>query len=184
MFLMKDIVRDPNPVLRARAQQVEFPLSDENKQLAHDLMEYLIISQDEEENKKYHLRPGVGLAAPQVDKSVSMAAVLVPGDQGEIIFKEVLVNPQIVSESVQQAGLREGEGCLSVDDEHDGLVMRHDRITIKYQNVDGEQKKIRLKHYPAIVCQHEIDHLNGTLFYDHINTDHPFDIDPEAVMVD
>ena len=63
MFLMKDITRDGNPVLRKRAAKVEFPLSAEDRELARQLMEYLEISQDEELCKKYGLRAGVGLAA-------------------------------------------------------------------------------------------------------------------------
>ncbi|MEO2820344.1 peptide deformylase, partial [Lacticaseibacillus rhamnosus] len=101
MYLMKDITRDGAKVLRERAKPVTFPLSDEDKQLAHDMMAYLVISQDEEQNEKYHLRPGVGLAAPQVGQSKAMAAVLVPGDNDEILFKEVLINPRIISNSVQ-----------------------------------------------------------------------------------
>ncbi len=112
MYLMKDITRDGAKVLRERAKPVTFPLSDEDKQLAHDMMAYLVISQDEEQNEKYHLRPGVGLAAPQVGQSKAMAAVLVPGDNDEILFKEVLINPRIISNSVQHAALAEGEGCL------------------------------------------------------------------------
>ena len=95
-----------------RQSQFTFPLSDVDKQLAHDMMAYLVISQDEEQNEKYHLRPGVGLAAPQVGQSKAMAAVLVPGDDNEILFKEVLINPRIISNSVQHAALAEGEGCL------------------------------------------------------------------------
>ncbi|MFD1430726.1 MULTISPECIES: peptide deformylase [Lacticaseibacillus] len=184
MYLMKDITRDGDPVLRQEAKTVTFPLSEEDKQLAHDLMEYLIISQDEAENEKYKLRPGVGLAAPQVGVSEMMAAVLVPGPNDEILFKEVLINPRIVSHSVQDAALSEGEGCLSVDKDVQGYVPRHDRITLTYQNVDGEKKKVRLKNYPAIVCQHEIDHLHGILFYDHINKEKPFTLDPNAVVIE
>ena len=94
-----------------------------------------------------------------------------------------LINPRIISNSVQHAALAEGEGCLSVDKDVPGYVVRADRITISYQNEAGEHKKIRLKNYPAIVCQHEIDHLNGVLFYDHINMEHPFTIDPDAVII-
>ncbi|MCI1986809.1 MAG: peptide deformylase [Lactobacillus sp.] len=184
MYLMKDITRDGAPVLRQTAAKVEFPLSAADKQLAHDMMEYLVISQDEEENKQYHLRPGVGLAAPQVGVGEAMAAVLVPGADNEILFKAVLINPVIISHSVQDAALSEGEGCLSVDKDVPGYVVRHDRITIRYQTLEGETKKIRLKNYPAIVCQHEIDHLNGILFYDHINEKEPFQIDANAVLID
>mgnify|MGYP004718403433 CR=1 FL=1 len=148
------------------------------------MMEYLVVSQDAEQNKKYKLRPGVGLAAPQVGVGVSMAAVLVPGPDDEILFKEVLVNPVIISHSVQAAALSEGEGCLSVDKDIPGYVVRHDRITIRYQTLDGTTKKIRLKNYPAIVCQHEIDHLNGILYYDHIDKKEPFHIEGDALLIE
>lgn len=184
MYLMKDITRDGDPVLRQIAKPVQFPLSDADKKLAHDMMEYLVVSQDEEQNKKYKLRPGVGLAAPQVGVSEAMAAVLVPGGEDEgILFKAVLINPVIISNSVQDAALAEGEGCLSVDQDKPGYVPRHDRITIRYQDMDGNQQKVRLKNYPAIVCQHEIDHLHGVLFYDHINKDKPFTLADDAVVI-
>lgn len=69
MILMKDIVRDDQEgtVLRDYAAKVSFPLTEEEQQLAKDLMEYLEISQDEELAEKYGLRAGVGLAAPQVN---------------------------------------------------------------------------------------------------------------------
>lgn len=182
---MKDIVRDGDPVLRKRAAKVEFPLSEENKKLADDMMEYLVVSQDPEKCKKYGLRAGVGLAAPQVGESKQMAAVLVPSDDEDDPtpqFKDVIINPVIVSESVQYGALTEGEGCLSVDEDVPGYVPRHDRITLRYQDTDGKTHKIRLKHYPAIVCQHEIDHLHGVLFYDHINKEHPFEAPKDTVL--
>ncbi|KRN81197.1 peptide deformylase [Pediococcus ethanolidurans] len=181
---MNDITRDGDPVLRKRAAKATFPLTAEQKELADRMMEYLVKSQDPEIAEKYKLRAGVGLAAPQVGVSLQMAAVLVPGGKDKpVLFKEILVNPVIVSESVQVAALEEGEGCLSVDKDIPGYVPRHDRITIKYQTVDGENKKIRLKDYPAIVCQHEIDHLKGTLFYDHINKKEPLKIADDAVII-
>ncbi|WP_054670924.1 peptide deformylase [Lentilactobacillus senioris] len=185
MFLMKDIVRDGDPVLRQQAQNVSFPLSEEDKQLAADLMEYLEVSQNPELCEKYQLRAGVGLAAPQVGVSKMMASVLVPAeDENEKpIFKDVIINPVIVSNSVQRGALTEGEGCLSVDKEIPGYVPRAARITLKYQDVDGVEHKVRLKNYPAIVCQHEIDHLHGTLFYDHINKDDPFHREDDEVFI-
>ena len=66
---MDDIIREGHPTLRARAEKIAFPLSDEDLKLAHDLMEFLENSQDEKIAKKYKLRAGVGLAAPQVDAS-------------------------------------------------------------------------------------------------------------------
>lgn len=183
MILMKDITRDGNPVLREIAKPLTFPLSDENKKLANDMMQYLINSQDPEIAKKHQLRAGVGLAAPQVGKSLQMAALLVPDDKGNIIFKETYVNPTIVSESVRQVCLSEGEGCLSVDKEIDGYVQRPNKLTIHYYTVDGEEKTIRLKGYPAIVSSHEIDHLNGHLFYDRINKKNPFELRPDTIVI-
>lgn len=187
MFLMKDIVRDGDPVLRKQAQKVKFPLSKEDQQLAHDLMEYLEVSQNPELCEKYKLRAGVGLAAPQVGVSEMMASVLVPNeDENESdkpLFKDVITNPVIVSNSVQRGALTEGEGCLSVDKDIPGYVPRAARITLKYTDVKGEDHKIRLKNYPAIVCQHEIDHLHGTLFYDHINKDNPFAKSDDEIFI-
>ena len=183
MILMKDIVRDGDPVLRKVAKPLTFPLSDHYKKLADDMMEYLVNSQDPKIAEKHQLRAGVGLAAPQVGESVQMAALLVPDDEGKIIFKEIYVNPEIISESVRQACLSEGEGCLSVDEVINGYVPRPDKLTIHYYTVDGEEKTIRLKDYPVIVSSHEIDHLNGHLFYDRINKQKPYALKEDTVVI-
>lgn len=64
--------------------------------------------------------------------------------------------------------------CLSVDREVPGYVVRHAKITLSYYDKNGEKQKIRLKNYESIVVQHEIDHINGVMFYDHINDQNPF----------
>ncbi len=179
---MHDIVRDGDPVLRQIAKPLTFPLDRHYLKLAHEMMAYLINSQDPKIAEKHQLRAGVGLAAPQVGESVQMAALLVPDNDGKIIFKEIYVNPKIIAESTRQACLEEGEGCLSVDKNIDGFVPRPDKLTIRYQTIEGEQKTIHLKDYPAIVSSHEIDHLNGHLFYDRINSKTPFEL-PENTLV-
>ena len=128
---------------------------------------------------------GVGLAAPQVNVSKRMTAVLVPSADPESDvpeLKAVLYNPKILSHSVQEACLSEGEGCLSVDHDVPGYVPRPARITLTYFNEEGEKQKIRLKNYSAIVVQHELDHLNGIMFYDHINEQNPFAL-KEGILV-
>ncbi|GKQ42826.1 peptide deformylase [Companilactobacillus sp. RD055328] len=186
MYLMKDVTRDGNPVLRKVAQKVTFPISKKNKQLADDMMEYLINSQDAQLGQKYGLRAGVGLAAPQVGESVAMASVLIPNldEPDKIDLQMTLINPVIISESVQVTALGEGEGCLSVDTEVPGYVPRHNKITIRYDDFDGVSQTMKLRGYPAIVCQHEIDHLNGHLFYDKINKKDPFTIDDKALIIE
>ncbi|RHW46900.1 peptide deformylase [Bombilactobacillus bombi] len=190
MYMMRDIVRDGNPVLRKIAQPVQFPLSDADKKLASDMMEYLIKSQDPDFAQKHHLRAGVGLAAPQVGVSEQMACVLVPAEDADDADKTkkyalelTLINPVIISNSIQKAQLFEGEGCLSVDKDIPGYVPRSARITVRYQDFDGNKQTIRVKNYPAIVCQHEIDHLHGHLFYDHINKNDPFEKEPDVIIV-
>lgn len=186
LITMDNIIREGNPTLRARAEKLTFPLNDEIKQTAHEMMEFLENSQDEEIAAKYHLRAGVGLAAPQIDKSIRMTAVLIPGIEAgdEPIFKDVLVNPTILSESVQMVALGEGEGCLSVDREVPGYVPRHDRIKVRWYDLDGNEHIERLRDYPAIVLQHEIDHLNGILFYDHINKENPLQAPKDMLILE
>ncbi|MGX7196808.1 peptide deformylase [Enterococcus olivae] len=185
MITMDDIIREGNPTLRKVAEEVSFPLSAEDRQLGKDMMEFLENSQDPVKAEELDLRGGVGLAAPQVDVAKRMTAVLVPSsdpEREEPDFQAVLYNPKIVSHSVQEACLADGEGCLSVDREVPGYVPRPARITLTYFNEDGEQQKIRLKNYSAIVVQHELDHLNGVMFYDHINENNPFAL-KEGILV-
>ncbi len=180
---MKNIIREGNPTLRARAKKLTFPLTDEQRELGKKLMEFLENSQDPKLAKKYQLRAGVGLAAPQVDRSIRMTAVLVPDENNQPIFKHILINPTIISESVRMAALAEGEGCLSVDRDVPGYVPRHQKITLRWYDLDGQQHLDKLRNYPAIVCQHEIDHLNGILFFDHINKKDPFYEDDNLVLI-
>ena len=135
--------------------------------------------------EELNLRGGVGLAAPQLDISKRIIAVHVPSPDPEATeptLSTVMYNPKILSHSVQDACLGEGEGCLSVDREVPGYVVRHAKITVSYYDVNGEKHKIRLKNYESIVVQHEIDHINGVMFYDHINDQNPFAL-KEGVLV-
>lgn len=173
MILMEHIVREGHPTLRTRAEEVTFPLSAEDRQLADDMLQYLINSQDPEIAEKYDLRGGIGLAANQVNSLKRMFALHVEDEQGELL-SFVVINPRIVSHSVEQTYITSGEGCLSVDRSVPGYVPRHARITVKFMTVAGEEKKIRLTGLPAIAFQHELDHLNGVMFFDRINEEDPF----------
>lgn len=178
MILMNDIIREGHPTLRAKAKEVEFPLSKEDRQLCNDLLQYVINSQNDELSQKYNLRPGIGLAAPQVNESKRIFALHIPEGQLENF---IAINPKIVSHSVEKTYLTSGEGCLSVDREIQGFVPRYSRITIKAYDIDGKEFTKRLKGLPAIAFQHELDHLNGVLFFDHIDPKAPFQEIPGAV---
>ena len=181
---MDDIIREGNPTLRAVAEDVTFPLSDQEIILGEKMMQFLHHSQDPVMAEKLGLRGGVGLAAPQLDISKRIIAVLVPNledangnpPKEAYSLQEVMYNPKIVSHSVQDAALGDGEGCLSVDRNVPGYVVRHARVTVEYFTKDGEKKRIKLKGYNSIVVQHEIDHTNGIMFYDRINPNNPFEI--------
>lgn len=179
MLTMKDIVREGHPALREVAVEVSMPPTDEEKKTLQEMLEFLQNSQDEKVCAKYALRPGVGLAAPQLGIKKRMIAVHFEDDKGKL-YSYGLFNPKIVSHSVEQAYLREGEGCLSVDRAVEGFVPRHARITLKAIDLDGNPVKLRLRDYAAIVLQHEVDHLNGIMFYDHINKENPYKIPEDA----
>lgn len=172
------IVKDKIPSLRQRCQLVENPNDPAILQLIDEMHDYLVISQDEEYAQKHHIREGVGLAAPQIGKNIRMLVVYYKDivDGKEIVVDHRLINPKIVSESVKKVALSGGEGCLSVDDNHPGYVYRPYKIIIKA--FDAKQKKdvfITARGYESIVLQHELDHLDGVLFYDHISKKDPFE---------
>ncbi len=167
MITMKDIVREGNEVLRKIADEVPLPASNEDKDTLKQMIEFVINSQDPEIAEKYQLRPGVGVAAPQIGISKRMIAVHVTDDK-DTLFSYALFNPKIISHSIEMTHLENGEGCLSVDREINGVVPRYARITVVATTLEGEKVTLRLRGLPAIVFQHEIDHLNGIMFYDRI----------------
>lgn len=179
MILMEHIIREGHPTLRTRAEELTFPLTAEDRQLAADMLQYLINSQDPEISQQYGLRGGIGLAANQVNSLKRMFALHLEDDKGEQL-SFVAINPKIVSHSVEQTYLPGGEGCLSVDRSIPGYVPRYTRITGKFFTVEGEEQKIRLTGLPAVAFQHELDHLNGIMFYDRINDEDPFALIPNS----
>ena len=183
MIRMKDIIREGHPTLRKRSEEVKFPLSEEDRKLGEDLLEYVVNSQDDELAEKYDLRPGVGIAAPQVNEAKRIFALHFDENTGENL-SFIAINPKIVSHSVEKSYLAAGEGCLSVDRAVPGYVPRYARITIKAFNLDGEEIKMRLKGLPAIAFQHELDHLNGIMFFDHIDSKNPFAEIENAIAIE
>ncbi len=163
------IIQEGHPNLLKKADALKFPLNDSEKDKITKMMTYIVDSQNEEIATKEGLRAGVGLAAPQINwlKRVFVISI----DYGEEKFEEIFINPKIISHSVQKCYLSTGEGCLSVDSQITGFVERFQKISVKYYNLNGEEKQIRLQDYEAIVFQHEYDHLEGILFTSKITTD-------------
>ena len=176
------IILDSDPVLRTKSKKVELPLSAQDQALLEDMLQYVKDSQDDEIAQEQGLQPAVGIAAIQLGIPKQMIAVVVPDE--DTVYEAALVNPKIISESVQNAYLENGEGCLSVKEEHPGHVFRHARIKVRgYDLTQQKVVTIKAEGYFAIALQHEIDHLSGILYYDRIDPEEPWKEDAEAEVI-
>ncbi|WP_019637603.1 peptide deformylase [Paenibacillus fonticola] len=173
LITMDDIVREGNDILRVVTEPVSIPPTEEDKDEMAAMLQFLKNSQDPELSQKYKLRAGVGLSANQIGLNKRMFAVYITDEQGES-REYALFNPKIISHSEAMIYLPESEGCLSVDRSVQGFVPRYEKVQVKAFDGDGNELKLRFKGFDAIVMQHEIDHLNGIMFYDHINKENPY----------
>lgn len=179
------IVKDDDPIVRQRSEDVTLPLSKEDEALLMDMYNYVNESTIEEMAKEKNLRPAVGISAVQVGVLKKMTAIILKDGDGNIITEYALVNPKIVSNSTEKAYLKSGEGCLSVPEDHEGYVKRSARVKVKgYDLLTKKDVEIKADGYLAIVLQHELDHFKGKLFYDYINKDNPFLEDPSAICIE
>jgi peptide deformylase len=145
------IVKYGDPVLE-KPTPVNKKFDAELAQLAEDMFATMYAAQ------------GVGLAAPQIGKSLRLAVVDVSaGKNAEA--KIVLVNPEIIH---AEGEVREEEGCLSVPGFR-GYVIRPQFVTVRAQDLKGETFEIRGENLLARAFCHEIDHLNGILFLQHLS---------------
>jgi peptide deformylase len=146
------IILFPDPILRRTAAPVERVDADVLR-LAEDMLETM------------YRAPGVGLAAPQVGIS-RRVFVMDAAREEEPPAPRVFLNPEIVA-SGEDIRVYE-EGCLSIP-EIFAEVERPASVVVRYLGPDGEMKEERLVGHSATVAQHEIDHLNGVLFIDHLS---------------
>jgi peptide deformylase len=139
----------PDPVLRQKAKRVS-KIDGSIKKLIKDMLETV------------HADPGrAALAAPQVGVSLRVIVIDVPG-----VEDIVLVNPEIVKSSGEHAVT---EGCLSVPGYY-GEIKRAKRVTAKGRDASGQEIRIKADGLLAQALQHEIDHLNGMLYVDHLES--------------
>ena len=170
MLRTKDILDEKDPRVRAKNTEVEFPLCEEYKSIIPEMLKHLRYSQIEKYSKKYNLRPGVGLAAPQLGINKRFFVVCYEVSDGK--FEDyVLINPKVISYSEELIYAGEGEGGLSVNREVDGYVIRYARVKVQGYDINGNKIVVRAREELAIAFQHEIDHLNGILFIDKVTND-------------
>ncbi len=176
------VIQDPHPTLRKRATTVPIPLTIEDSELLKALLHYVHQSQDKDYAEKHKIREGIGLAAPQIGISKRLTAISY--QRGEVKTEYMLANPVILAQSVKQIALTSGEGCLSVSTEHPGYIYRANKITVKaFDLIQNKEIIIQAEGFDAIVLQHEIDHLNGILYYDYLNKTDPFKEKVNAVLL-
>ncbi|MBU5614314.1 peptide deformylase [Geomonas azotofigens] len=149
--MVRKILTYPDPELKKRSLPVAV-ITDKTRELVRDMAETMYDA------------PGVGLAAPQIGVHQRIVVIDVSSQEEdpELI---VAINPEIVH---AEGEAYEEEGCLSVP-KFSANVRRHARVVVKMLNLDGEEVVIRADDLLAIAFQHEIDHLDGVLFIDHLS---------------
>jgi len=138
----------PEPVLRQKAKRVR-AIDGSIKKLAGDMIETM------------HSASGVGLAAPQVGVSLRVIVIGIPEEEDII-----LINPQIVRRRGERLV---SEGCLSVPG-YVGQIKRAESVRAKGQGLDGKEVRIKADGLLAQALEHEIDHLNGVLYIDYLES--------------
>ena len=147
---LKEIKIYPDPVLRKVADRIN-RINDEIVQLSHDMVETM------------RLANGIGLAANQV--GVCMRVITVDQFENKKSNPIVLINPEIL---IAEAEDTVEEGCLSLPKFYE-FVKRAKRVRVRALDVEGEVFEMDCEDQLARALQHEIDHLNGVLFIDHLS---------------
>lgn len=150
--MIRPLVILPDPVLRQLSNPLE-RVDDAVRKLADDMLETMYDA------------PGIGLAAIQIGEPVRMLVIDL-SKEDEPNEPQVFINPELVASSSEFSVYE--EGCLSIPDYY-AEVERPDTITLKYLDRDGKQHLLEADGLLATCLQHEIDHLNGVLFIDHIS---------------
>jgi peptide deformylase len=149
---IKPLIILPDPILRQVSRPVE-RIDDPLRQLAGDMLDTMYDA------------PGIGLAAIQVGEPLRMLVIDL-AKEGEPPAPYVFINPEIVESSTERSVYE--EGCLSIPDYY-AEVERPASVRVKYLDRDGKAQEIAAEGLMATCLQHEIDHLNGVLFIDHIS---------------
>ena len=154
---IRPIVEVPDPRLREISKPVE-GVDDELRTLVADMFETM------------YAAPGIGLAAIQVGvpQRVLVIDLQEPAEEGGEPVKDprVFINPEILTHSDEEVPYT--EGCLSVPDQY-AEVDRPDRIRARWMELDGKVREEEIEGLLAVCLQHEMDHLNGVLFIDHLS---------------
>lgn len=142
----------PDPVLRQVSKPIE-RVDEGVRKFAGDLLETMYDA------------PGIGLAGIQVGEPLRMLVIDL-AKEGEPKAPQIFINPEILAQSDERSAYE--EGCLSIPDYY-AEVERPATVRVKYVDLDGKEKEVEAEGLLATCLQHEVDHLNGVLFIDHIS---------------
>lgn len=182
MFKKVNIIDEKEKLLRQKSLEVTEELNDKEKDLIERSLKQLKFSQIEELSEKYNLRPGMGLAFPQLG-ILKRVIMIVHEEEPQVFTNYVIINPKIISNSQEIIAAEAGEGCLSVNRDVDGHVPRFARVTVEGYDLEGNKIRIRAREELSIAFQHEIDHLDGILFYDRIDKNKRFYSEDEIRLI-
>ncbi len=160
---MREIITTPDPRLRQKSTKVNH-ITDETHEIIADMVR---LSLDWEKAHPYEL--SAAMAAPQMGVNQRIIIVRDDFDDKKNNSFTALINPEVIK--TEGKIIKEHEGCLSVPEIY-GLVGRPHKVKIKAQLEDGTDVRIKADGYLARTLLHEIDHLDGILFIDHIRDDH------------
>lgn len=152
-----EIITYPNDILRQVSEPVEFPVSQEDKNLLNQMFAYL----------KEHSNKAVGLSAVQVGVLKRMCAIRFTQNNKLVCYK--LVNPKIIGHSSKK--FYHAEGCLSItEDRDDQAVGRWESVKVSaFDLITNKPVIINASGHESIILQHEIDHMDGKLFIDYLD---------------
>lgn len=157
--MIKKIITIPDKILRIKSKRIGY-IDDSIRQLAEDMMQTTI---DWEHGSEDEL--GAALAAIQVGEPLRLTVVRENFDYESSKKFVTLVNPTIVKTSTEK--ITDIEGCISTPGIY-GRVERFLKVKVKAQDINGNEVRLSLEGFPARVLQHEIDHMQGILFLDHV----------------
>lgn len=150
---IREIRKSGDDILSKKCREVE-KIDEKIKELGQDMLDTM------------YKNDGIGLAACQVGMLKRIIVYDIKYiEEGAKKEGHILINPKITSRS--KAMIEVEEGCLSFPDIYEN-VLRHEKVTVEYTDIDGKKKKINAKEIEAVVIQHEIDHLDGIVFLDRV----------------
>lgn len=155
----ESIITLPNPHLRQKSQRVAI-ISDEVRQVIKDMLEATI---DWEDSRPHEV--GVALAAVQIDKPYKIIIVRNDFENKDDKTFKVFINPEIMK--LEGEIEEDFEGCLSVTDIY-GKVPRYTKVRVRAMDENGRTVRVRAEGFLARIFQHEVDHINGKVFVDHL----------------